>query len=91
MPECVLQAYLDQIPRLRAERMMAAAEAASVPYFEKGAHREWWQRQGQAATAESAPARAAGSGTLFTWNGAPMGLPALKGKLAGVLGGGFSG
>lgn len=90
MPECVLQAYLDQIPRLRAERMMAAAEAASVPYFEKGAHREWWQRQGQAATAESAPVPG-GQRTPFTFNGRPMQLGGLKRELATALGGGFSG
>lgn len=71
MPECLLLAYHDNLDRLRAERSLDAAQAASVPHLSKDGHKGWY-RSISRRTARRAVARSVIGGPgapLFTVNG----------------------
>lgn len=88
MPECVLQAYLDQMPRLRAERALEAAGIGALPWMKQGAAQRWYDAQQARLTlveATATPGR-----TSFTWNGKPMlGVRHLKEQMGQALGAGL--
>lgn len=87
MPECVLDAYFEQMPRLRAERIIDAARAAAGPYQKQG----WWDAlRDQAYGAVRQATAAAGAGARLAFNGVPVGVRELKSRLNQALGGGYS-
>jgi hypothetical protein len=88
MPECVLSAYLDQIPRLRAERALDAAQVNALPWMKDGDRQAWYEAQhGRMGLVEP---EASDVWMPFTWNGQRVGKEVLKSKVAGALGSGLS-
>jgi hypothetical protein len=83
------------VDRLRAERLLDAAQAATVPHLEKDGRKSFYQslhaRTRRAVVADVAPSRT-GAGTrggpsLFTVDGAPVDKRGLVAWLAQTFGG----
>lgn len=88
MPECLLLAYHDNLDRLRAERSLDAAQAASVPHLSKEGHKSWY-RETQRRTTRSlvAPSGGAAAGhAVFTVNGQAVDKAGLARWLAQTFG-----
>jgi hypothetical protein len=87
MPHPLFAAIVREMEPIRAERLLDAAQAASVPHMGKEAAR-WWDRTVAAARglAREIVERA---GPLFTWNGSAVNSSqGLRQKFAeGVTGG----
>lgn len=88
----VMEALYEQVPRIRAQRTLLAAEAAVYPHLTKEGGERWWRlwvgrayppARGSAAVPKQRRA-------LFFWNGEPVTPRELKGRLAGHLRSGFS-
>lgn len=90
MPECVLQAYFEQLPRLRAERALEAAGVGALPWIKERDQQRWYDAQRARLNPEPMPSKADAALLPFTFNGIPMGKAALKARVAQVLGAGFS-
>jgi hypothetical protein len=78
----------EQVPRIRRERLMDMAEAASVPGWVQRDRQRWWDRQVRAETESRAPARVASVDPdvaakpyVLTFNGIRIGLPSLLPKM----------
>lgn len=84
MPECLLFAYADQMPRLQAEQARDAAMVAVFPHMTKHSAREWL------AGLSRVIARAAESVTGVTWNGSPISMDGLRRRMRQAFGGGYS-
>lgn len=73
MPECLLLAYHANLDRLRAERQLDAAQAATVPHLSKDGHKSWYRhvqkRVNRRVMAQSASGQ--GGDAPFTINGQP--------------------
>lgn len=82
MPECLLFAYVEQLPRLQAEQARQASMIAAFPHMTKQGARDWMTALSKAAV------RAIREG--FTWNGQQVSTRGLKARLAQAFGGGFS-
>lgn len=91
MPECLLLAYHDNLDRLRAERSIDAAQAASVPHLTREGHASWYraaQKRTRRRIVSSGPASPEGTttGALFTVNGQPVDKHGLARWLAVTFG-----
>lgn len=85
MPTNLFMAYHDAMPRIRAERLLDAAQAA-MAQFHKPA---WWNAQLATASGDTEEAVAAASrpASAFRLNGQPVSHHELKG-IIGTLGAG---
>lgn len=90
MPECLLLAYHANLDRLRAERQLDAAQAASVPHLTKEGHKSWYKaterRINRPAVAQSATGSDS-AGAMFTVNGQATDKAGLARWLAVTFGG----
>ncbi len=82
MPECLLWAYVDRLPRLQAERLREQSFVSAFPHMGKQGARDWL-----AALAKTAAAVVKDG---FTWNGREVSAKGLRARLSNALGGGFS-
>lgn len=65
-----MEAMFGEIPRIRAERLLDAAQAASFPRLDKAGRTRWLQQVGRASVrAQQAAGREQGG---LTFNGQPM-------------------
>lgn len=94
MPDCLMLSYHASIERLRAERMLDAAQAAAYPHLEKQA-RDSFLRENQRRRARALPAGTrvsqvvpAGGNAPFTVDGRPVDKDGLVRWLGQVFGGG---
>lgn len=89
MPECLLLAYHDNVDRLRTERLLDAAQAASVPHLAEQGRKSWYrQAEKRLARSLGESARAPGGGpALFTVNGKAVNRHGLAAWLAQQFGG----
>lgn len=85
-----MRALYDEIPRIRAERLLDAAQAASFPHLDRTGQTRWLQSVGRVS---SRAAMAAGKSLGgLTWNGQVV--PTREGftrRLAMAFGGGLPG
>jgi hypothetical protein len=88
MPTDLFMAYVDQMPRLRAERLLDAAQAALAEHHKP----EWWDAQLAAARgdAQEGGTTTGRPSSPFRFNGQPISAQELKRELASSLGAGFS-
>jgi hypothetical protein len=90
-----LEAHVEAMHVIRAERMLDAAQVAAYPLHLQHAPQQaktWWQRLlSDAQDAMIATVRqTAQRGARFTFNGLAVGVGELKTKLAGALGRGLA-
>lgn len=85
MPECLLWAYADQMPRLEAQRLRDQSMVAAFPHMTKMGAQNWLEGLRKAARRVSHAAD-----SLFTMNGKPVTVRGLRDRLGKALGGGFS-
>lgn len=85
MPECLLFAYADNMPRIRAERLRDAAQSALYPHLTKQGAKDWLR------SINSMAQRVVSTATQgITFNGRPVTLKGLRRRLSQAMGGGFS-
>lgn len=84
MPECLLFAYAEHLPRLRAERLREAAMASAFPHMGKDGARDWLASVNKAARRISHAAD-----SLFSLNGRPISVAGLRRRFAQAFGRGF--
>jgi hypothetical protein len=89
MPECLLMAYYDNLDRLRTERQLDAAQAASVPHLSEQGRTSWYRQAEKRTTRTLGPAASgpAGGPALFTVNGKAVNRHGLARWLAQQFGG----
>ena len=88
MTVSVLDAYLEQMPVVRVDRLRDLAEAGAYAQADgKGRDRIWQAWGRQAATVATEATRRAGS--LFNVNGKSVGLDGLRRWMKRALGGGL--
>lgn len=94
MPTDLFMAYYDAMPRLRADRLLDAAEIAGLQHMAPDAVNAWYDRTlamavavgGDTASTPSEPQPP----SAFRLNGQPISPHALSQTLASVSGGGFA-
>jgi hypothetical protein len=85
-----MESLWHQLPRIRAERALAAAQAAVYPHLRKDHAKRWWDATVK-MTQQVARGAVQAAKTLFTLNGRPMNPDQMKRGLTEQLGGGFQG
>lgn len=85
MPECLLWAYTEQLPRLQAEKVRDASFAAAFPHMGKQGSRDWLASLTRIIQRVRRDAQQG-----FTFNGQPVSVSNLRRRLRGVMGGGFA-
>lgn len=87
MPECLLLSYFDNLDRLRAERLLDAAQAGSVPHLEDAARTSWYRAtERRTARRLVAPSSTGGLAAPFTINGTPADKQGLMRWLSATFG-----
>lgn len=82
-----MAALYAEIPRIRAERLLDAAQAASFPHLSKEGRARWLRSAGRFSR-RAATAAAATQHAGLTWNGVPIpSREAFKARLAFAFGG----
>lgn len=84
MPECMLLAYAEQLPRLQAEQLRHASLAAAFPHMTKRGGQDWMRSLTKAAQ------RVIADTSLFRWNGQPISVRGIRRRFAQAFGQGFS-
>ena len=82
MPECLLFAYVDEMPRIRAEQLRELSFAAAWAHMTKQGAKDWMD------SLQKAMQRVVTEG--ISWNGKPVSMRGLRSRLASALGSGFS-
>lgn len=83
------EALEGQIPALEARALLAAAQAALYPHVTKEGAERMWGAWTEAAYPRPTPAMPA-PGSLFSLNGRPVDIGALRHGLGSALGAGLS-
>lgn len=73
MPECLMLAYAERIPSIRAGRKIDAADAASVPHFKTDDARSWYDAMRRVVEVVGHAVE-----TPFTFNGRSIATKALR-------------
>lgn len=94
MTNVELEAHIEAMPAIRAERLLDAVQVATYPLHLQHAPmaaRAWW-RQLMAETQDTIAeaVRSTHRAPRFVFNGVAVGVSNLKRKLAESLGGGFA-
>lgn len=89
-----LEAHIEAMPALRADRLLDGAQVAAYPLYLQHAQRhaqDWWRRLVAQAqdTVSAAVQRATGRKPMFLFNGMAIEAGALKRKLGEALGRGL--
>lgn len=82
-------AYHAHLDRLRAERSLDAAQAASVPHLSKEGHKSWYRHTQKRTARRAVAARVTGEPSvnpIFTVNGQEVGKDGLARWLAQTFG-----
>lgn len=85
MPECVLEAYAEHLPRLQAQQLRDLSFVAAFPHMGKSGAQNWLQGLRKAMRRVSSAAD-----SLFSFNGQPITVSGLRKRLGSALGGGFA-
>lgn len=90
MTECLVLRYAEELPRLQAEQVLNAGQAALYPVLAQyGKGRGWWESWSKRARRTARGVADSQIGQFF-FNDVPVSIRQLKRKLADHLGGGFS-
>lgn len=84
--------WVAEMDALRAESMLDAAQAASVPHYTDEGRRGWYDQMIARSLGDGGRAQdeAPSVATGFTFNGTPMSFDSLRDALGSALGGGVS-
>lgn len=80
-------AYAEAMPRVDAQRMLDAAQAAAFPHRTKDNAASWLRDLGRVIQAAR---QTVSDAAEFRWNGRPVSLGGLKRRMARAFGRGFS-
>ncbi len=85
MPECLLWAYAEHLPRLQAERLRDASFVAAFPHMGKQGSRDWLSSLTRIIQRVRRDAHQG-----FSFNGTPVSVSNLRRRLRAAMGGGFT-
>lgn len=96
MTNVELDAHVDMMPAIRAERMLDAAQVAIYPFHAERTPehaKSWWERllSDARSTFRQVAKQQRTSRSLFSLNGVAVGFQELRAKLGSALGGGLQG